>query len=85
MSDSPLARYQSALLAVLIRKDIDLETRLSILREDPAFAPYAEHIAAFDSAFIEQGVMVIQHWGSASARAGRSAVRRRGMKKATSG
>jgi hypothetical protein len=76
MSDSPLARYQSALLALLIRDDLDSDARFAILREDPAFAPYASYVAAFDPAFLEQGARATQRWSRASPTAGRPARRR---------
>jgi hypothetical protein len=75
MSDSPLARYQSALLALFLRDDLNHDARLERLREDPAFAPYASYVASFDPAFVEQGVRATQHWGRATKGAGRAARR----------
>jgi len=76
MSDSPLARYQSALLALLIRDDLDLDARIAKLRDDAEFAPYAAYVAGFDPAFVEQGVRVTQRWARAARGAGRAARRR---------
>ncbi len=73
MSDSPLARYQSALLALLLREDVDGDARLAILREDPAFAPYGSYTSGVDRAFLEQGARATQRWSRAAPAAGKAA------------
>jgi hypothetical protein len=52
MTDLSLARYQSALMALLARKDIDDNERLRLLREEPAFAPFADYVAGVQRPFL---------------------------------
>jgi hypothetical protein len=61
-SMSDLARYQSALLALLVRDDLDLDGRLAHLREDPVFAAYAAHVAGFEPRFVEQCTVIAKRW-----------------------
>jgi hypothetical protein len=60
--DAELERYQSELMDVLARKDIDLATRLTILREGEAFAPYAAYVETFDPDLVALGTAILERW-----------------------
>lgn len=63
MGDPDLSRYQSALMALFWRTDIDDNDRMRILREDPAFAPYATYVSTFERPFVALGAGIMQSYG----------------------
>ncbi|HEY2510816.1 MAG TPA: hypothetical protein VGI39_08170 [Polyangiaceae bacterium] len=62
MSGSELERYQTRLLEVLGGPDLGREERMRVLREDPAFAPYADYVAGFDAGMIDFMAGVARTW-----------------------
>ncbi len=72
MPDRDLARYQDALLTLLSRQDADDTERMARLTSDPAFAPYAAHVATFDRDLVALGAGITQTWCRPRARRGKS-------------
>ncbi len=66
MTDIDLARYQSALIALLARKDIDDDDRIRILREEPPFAPFADYVATFERPFVSSIAETIGYYARPS-------------------
>jgi hypothetical protein len=64
MSDRALARYQSALLRLFYHQhDIAADERMRRLAEQPAFAPFRDHVATFDTNLVELGASITRRWG----------------------
>jgi hypothetical protein len=72
MSDRDLARYQDALLSLFWREDADDTERMARLSSDPAFAPYAAHVATFDRDLVALGAGITQRWGRPRVRRAKS-------------
>ena len=63
MGDPDLARYQAALMALFARTDIDDSERMRILREDAAFAPYADYVKTIERPFVALAANIYEKYG----------------------
>jgi hypothetical protein len=61
--DGELARYQEALMELFAREGLDDEEHFEILREAPAFTPYATYVEEVELRFVALGAELLRKWG----------------------